>query len=96
MIKINLPLPDGIDASRAANASGATMDASPNAPMVKLRAAAHRSWNTRMRHTLIDTPIIGKVAPCATASAFTCQMAVQSGMAPTERALKTHPAAKTA
>ena len=72
------------------------MDASPKAPMVKLRAAAHRSWNTRTRQTRMDTPIMGSVAPCATASALTCQIAVQSGMAPTERALRTHPAANTA
>ena len=80
-----------------AYARGVTTLASPNAPMVKLSACAHRACPTaRTRHTRMLTPIRGSVAPCTTASRLTCHSAEHSGVAPTLTARSNVPNANTA
>ena len=43
----------------------------------------------------MDTPIMGSVAPCTTANAFTCHRCWHIGMAPTDPARMMTPTANT-
>mmetsp|Transcript_10888 Transcript_10888/g.39418 ORF Transcript_10888/g.39418 Transcript_10888/m.39418 type:complete len:256 (-) Transcript_10888:37-804(-) len=87
----------GYSSESPAYRSGARIDASPNAPIVKFSAGAHFAAPKRLvRHRRMDTPIIGSVAPWTTDRTFTCHSASHHGMTPTESARVTTPVMKTA